>query len=415
LIRFEFKLPDIGEGMIEGEIVKWHVKVGDQVSEDAPVLDVMTDKATVTISSPKSGKVLEIAAKEGDVKKVGTVLFVLEIASSAPETKPAAPTQESANPPAFNGGKREQTASPASERSSERVMATPATRRLAHELGVDLEQVSGTGPSGRITHEDVRAHLDRGKGSKVKIAQASSTSIKVNVSEGDERVPFRGLRRKIAEKMVASKTNIPHFTYVEEADVSELVVLREKSEAKAPKEVRLTYLSFIVKAVVLSLKKFPMMNSVLDEERQEIVIKHQYNIGIGVATNEGLTVPVVRHADQKDVFALAGEIQTLAEKARVGKLSIDELQGSTFTITSLGPLGGMFATPIINYPEVAILGIHRIQKRPVVRDEQIVIRDMMYVSLSFDHRVIDGDVGARFANDVIEKLEHPASLWNSTM
>ncbi len=420
-MRFEFKLPDIGEGMVEGEIVKWHTKVGNSLAEDAPMLDVMTDKATVTISAPKAGKVLEIHAKEGEIKKVGSVLIVLDTLETRSEGAPSkAPLQlEKQSAPAESVIRREPLTVPVATASGgNQALATPATRRLAHELGIDLSRVVGSGPGGRVMPEDVRKSLDKAPSKEVRVAPPSGDSgsprIRVPVSSvgaGEERIPFRGLRRKIADKMLTSKNKIPHFTFVEEADVTELVALRDKVDSlHIFKGVRLTYLPFIIKATIVALKKHPKLNSVLDEEKQELVIKHEYNIGIAAATPEGLTVPVIKGADQKTILEIAQEIQEVAEKARGGKFSVEDLQGSTFTITSLGPLGGIFATPIINYPEVAILGVHRIQKRPVARENQVIIRDMMYVSLSFDHRVIDGDVGARFAYDVIEYLQHPGLL-----
>ncbi len=417
-MNFEFKLPDIGEGMVEGEISKWHVKPGDTISEDQPMLDVMTDKATVTIPAPKSGKVLECRGKEGEVVKVGSILVVINTTGAAALSTPSVPSPPVSHPPvpqrsfapvlpsSSNGGKK---------------LATPATRRLARELKIDLIQISGTGPGGRVTQEDVKQFAER----KVDFQPESPQRMKTQAdlmnaqihplagsaaaSELIERIPLRGLRKRIAEKMSLSKSKIPHFTYVEELDASELVELRDKTDEKAKeKGIRLTFLPFIIKAVVLALQQFPLVNSVLDEEKQEIILKKEYNIGIAAATQEGLTVPVVKRADQKSLIQIAKEVNDLGDKARSGKLSLDELQGSTFTITSLGPLGGIFATPIINYPEVAILGVHKIHKRPVVRQDQIVIRDMAYLSLSFDHRVIDGEIGARFTQQIIEYLQSPA-------
>lgn len=417
-MNFEFKLPDIGEGMVEGEISKWHVKPGDTISEDQPMLDVMTDKATVTIPAPKFGKVLECRGKEGEVVKVGSVLVVIDTAGAAALSTPSV-----SHPPVSYPPVPQRSFAPVLSSSSNggKKLATPATRRLARELRIDLIQISGTGPGGRVTQEDVKQFAKR----KVDFQPAALQRVKTQAdlmnaqihpltgsaatSELIERIPLRGLRKRIAEKMSLSKSKIPHFTYVEELDASELVELRDKTDEKAKeKGVRLTFLPFIIKAVVLALQQFPLVNSVLDEEKQEIVLKKEYNIGIAAATQEGLTVPVVKRADQKSLVQIAKEVNDLGDKARSGKLSLDELQGSTFTITSLGPLGGIFATPIINYPEVAILGVHKIHKRPVVRQDQIVIRDMAYLSLSFDHRVIDGEIGARFTQQIIEYLQSPA-------
>lgn len=388
-MRFEFRLPDLGEGMVEGEVVAWHVSVGDEIREDEPMVDIMTDKATVTIPSPHTGKVLELDAKVGEVKKVGSLLIALEVGGSevpAPQAAPASKSQP----------KETHTKRDFSDEST-KVIATPATRRLAQDLNIDLSKIPPSGPDGRITPEDVKRFAET-DGKKSQPAQPSSAG-------SEERIPLRGLRRKIAEKMAASNAKIPHFTYVEEADVSELVALRDQLDSEsAKKNVRLTYLPFIIKAALAAIKRYPMFNAVLDEATHEIVVKHYYNIGIAAATPEGLTVPVIKDADKKDIWQLAKAINELGDKAKSGKLSLEELHGSTFTITSLGSMGGILATPIINYPEVAILGVHKIEKRPVVKDNQIVIRDMMNLSLSIDHRVIDGDLAARFAHKLIAEL-----------
>lgn len=399
----ELKLPDIGEGVVEGEILKWFVKEGDEVKEDQPLVEVMTDKVNVEIPSPRMGTVLRILANEGQVVKVGEPIIVIggkdekpAMLISPPVTTPMPTTPAAAGPPEPQQGVAA---------ASREVLATPATRRLARELGVDLLHVSGTGPAGRITEEDVRKYVAAG----TKPTTAAPPRISVSLLE--ERMPLRGLRRKIAEKMVRSRQIVAQVTHVDDVDVTELVALRERLKATADAQgVHLTYLPFFVKAVVRALKEFPFLNASVDDERGEIVLKKYYNIGIATAVEEGLIVPVVKNADRKDVYALAREIEALGIKAREGRLALEEVRDGTFTITNVGPIGGLMATPIINHPEVAILGTHKIVKKPVYKDENIRIRDMMFVSLSFDHRVIDGAVAARFVNSLVTYLEHPLDL-----
>jgi pyruvate dehydrogenase E2 component (dihydrolipoamide acetyltransferase) len=436
---FEFRLPDIGEGIHEGEIVKWLVKEGDIVREDQPMVEVMTDKATVEIPAPRAGKILKLNAKEGETVKVGSVLVIIEeLGEAKPEsqkTPPSAPPRggEGSSPfPLREGGqgvRSEATATtvaappPPSPTAApaQRVLATPATRKLARELGVDIAQIRGTGPGGRVTDEDVRRFAAARTAPQPPPPSPAPTPSPaapafapsaVVTDRREERIPLRGIRKRIAEHMHQSKTTAAHFTYVDEVDMTELIQMREQMKPLAEqKGVKLTYLPFIVKASVAALKEMPILNASIDEAKGEIVIKKYYNIGIATATDEGLIVPVIKDADRKSLLEIAMEIERLAKAAREGKIALSDLQGGTFTITSLGALGGLFATPIINYPEVAILGIHEIKKRPVVRDNQIVIRDIMYVSLSFDHRLIDGDVGARFCKKIISYLENPKLLF----
>lgn len=382
-MAFEFKLPDIGEGVVEGEIVRWLVKEGDVLTEDQPMVEVMTDKATVEIPTPHAGKVTSIPYKVGDKVPVGATMIVIDGGEGAPSAAPAAPAasvKTHAAPPAT-------AAAPAS--GSADVQATPAVRKMAREKGVDLSRVRGSGPGGRITVEDVERTASG-------VPQSAAT-------DGDVRIPFRGLRRRIAENMARSKRTAAHFTYVEEADVTELVRLRERAGG-------ITYLPFVVKAVVAGLQKYPMLNAMLDEQAGEIVHRKRYHIGIASATAEGLVVPVVRDADKKTLREIAAEIGALGERARTGKLQPSDLGGSTFTITSLGVLGGVLATPILNFPEVAILGVHKIKKRPAVYQGQIAIRDLMNLSVSIDHRVVDGYEGAQFLAEVIRILESPGVL-----
>jgi len=402
----EFRLPDIGEGVHEGEITKWFVKEGDGVKENEPLVEVMTDKVTVQIPSPVTGKILERRGKEGEIVKVGSTIVVFGDAGEAarPPAAPAAPAPSVPPPPPS----ATPAASPA--RGGE-ALAAPAVRRLARELGIDLSSIRGTAPAGRITEADVRGAA-RGPMPAATPTPAPKPAVPVPSAGAEERIPIHGLRKRIYDKMAKSNTTAAHFTYVEEVDMSHLVQLRERlNEVGAKKGVKLTFLPFIVKACVAGLREHPTLNASVDDERQEIVVKRYYNLGIATATDEGLTVTVLHDADRMDLWALAKEIEHLATAAREKKLTLQEVQGSTFTITSLGKEGGILATPIINWPEVAILGVHKIEKRPVVRDDHIVAREMMYVSCSFDHRVIDGDVGAAFVQSVKGYLEHPAMLF----
>ncbi len=407
---FEFKLPDVGEGVAEGEVLKWHVKEGDEVKENQPLVEIMTDKVNVEIPSPRKGTILRLAAKEGQVVKVGQVLVVIgekgEVATSQQSVPAPVPQQKVET---VQAARPTQITAP---RPSE-IVATPATRKLARELGVDTSLVPPTGTGGRVMDEDVRAFAEL----KLKVPQAPTPVAAPAMVHGvrEERIPFMGLRRKIAEHMAKSRRTAAHFTIVDECDATELVSLRAKEKELAEKRgTKLTYLPFFIKAVIPGLKQYPYMNSSLDEEKQEIVLKKYYNIGIATATERGLIVPVVKDADKKSVFQLAQEISALAEKARAGTLELSDVQDSTFTITSLGAGGGIMGTPIINYPEVAILGLHKIAKRPAVRDGQVVVRDMMNLSLSFDHRVVDGSVAADFAQMVIKFIEDPKLLLLET-
>jgi pyruvate dehydrogenase E2 component (dihydrolipoamide acetyltransferase) len=406
-MAFEFRLPDIGEGVVEGEIVKWHVRPGQNVKEDDPLVEVMTDKATVMIPSPRKGKILETRGEEGGIVKVGAILLTLDTGDG----KAAAPEKAAKAEPVPKAAEVKE-APPAAEPSKGRALATPALRKMAQDMGIDINTVVGTGPGGRITREDI---VQYSAPAAAKIPATPSAPSKTPVAAGKEsveEVPFRGLRKKVAEKMVESKTHAVHYTYVDEIDMTELVKLRSSAkDLAAEKGIKLTFLPFIIKALVEGLKKFPLLNASLDEKAGKILIKHHYHVGIGVATPDGLTVVVIKHADQKSLFELAHEIDRLSEAARQNKISLEDLKGSTFTITSLGTMGGMFATPVINYPEVAIVGIHKIEKRPVVHENQIVIRDRMYMSLSFDHRVVDGAVGAEFTQYVKNFFENPALMF----
>ena len=397
-MAYEFKLPDIGEGMAEGEIVRWLVKEGDNLTQDQPMVEVMTDKATVEIATPRAGRVLERRFKEGQRCPVGEILIIIE-PSAQPESTP--PISSSAPTPG---------PTPSAEVTGA-VLATPATRRLARELDVDIARVRGTGPGGQITPADVRA-AKAGTKSDDELDNQPTPNISVPSFPGDVRIPFRGVRRMIADHMVLTQRQTAQFTYVEEVDCTELVELRNKAEARmAGQNIKLTYLPFFVKAAVEALKKHPQLNATLDEPAGEIVQRREYHSGIAAQTPEGLMVPVIRHADRRSLLDLAREVDRLALAAKDGRVSPRDLGGSTFTITSLGALGGIVATPIVNYPEVAILAIHKIAKRPVVIDDKIVIREMMNLSMTVDHRLIDGYDAATFVAEMKASLETPGLIF----
>ncbi|MFZ5469310.1 MAG: dihydrolipoamide acetyltransferase family protein [Myxococcota bacterium] len=397
MATYEFKLPDIGEGVVEGEIVKWLVKEGDAIAEDQPLVEVMTDKATVTIPSPKKGIVLKTHGGEGEIAKVHGTLVTLEVdGAGVPRT---APTPRAAS----NGS------------ATAKILATPVTRRMAREHGLSLESISGSGPQGRVTKADVEAAIGGGALAAAKPAMAKPQPPKLVTTTADQRIPLKGLRRKIAENMVRSKFTAPHFTFVEEMDATALANMRARlNEALAQRgdSLRLSFLPFVCKALVEALRQFPHLNANFDEAAQELIVRGEYNFGIAAATPEGLVVPVLKHADRLSLRELAHEISRLGNAARDKRLKLEELSGGTFTITSLGQKAGLFATPIINHPEVAVLGVHKMRKRPVVdQNGQIMVREMMYLSLSFDHRSIDGAVGADFTYALIHYLENPELLF----
>ncbi len=421
MARWEFKLPDVGEGVSEGEIVAWLVKAGDAVVEDQPIVEVMTDKATVTITAPKSGVVVETRGRVGEIVPVHSVLVVFELDGA----RPAAPVHTNgtkAHPPADPepaatavGELRETLPGMAAGAYfNDKPLATPATRKLARDMQVDLRRVPPSGPAGRVTRADVEGFQPAPEAPRVVAPIAPRPAAPVSDGPRDaleERVPLVGVRRRIAQKMAQSKSTAAHYTFVEECDATALKTLRARlKDAAEAQGVKLSFLPFVVKAVVGALKKHPTLNTTLDETRGEIVYRKYFHIGIATATDAGLVVPVVKDADKKGILAIAREIEHLAQAVRTGKARAEDLSGSTFTITSLGAKGGLFATPIINFPEVAILGVHQMKTKPVVRDGQIVIGDVMLLSLSFDHRIVDGHVGAAFALDVIAYLEKPETL-----
>jgi pyruvate dehydrogenase E2 component (dihydrolipoamide acetyltransferase) len=415
---FEFKLPDIGEGVVEGELVKWLVEQGEQVEEDTPLFEVLTDKVSAVIPSPHKGVVAKRFFEEGDVVPVGGVVVSIETTGDAaastvaptPEPATAAPTTPAtpaALPPKAAAPAAPPARSPAASASkpANRVRATPATRKLARTLGVDIQIVEGTGDHGRVTREDVQ----RWAADVASTPAARAPAMELAPAKEDEVRKLLGMRRKISQSMRYSKDTAAHFTYVDEVDFTEISAMKN---ALRQRGVKTTFLPFVMKAVVSVLKQpeFELLNAHVNYDKGEILVKRSYNLGIAAATDAGLMVPVIFDVDRKNMRGLVDELNALGEGARTGKLAPGQLSGSSFTITSLGRLGGMFATPIINAPEVAILGLHKIEKRPVVVDGEIVIRERMYMSCSFDHRLIDGHVGAAFVQAVKDLLESPALL-----
>lgn len=434
----DFKLPDIGEGVHEGEITKWLVQPGDKVAADQPMVEVMTDKATVEIPSPVAGVVDSVFAKEGETVEVGKVIIKIaengkSKAAPAPEAPKAAPA------PAAQGTRQQAAPAPAGRTAAPvaqepeipfHVLATPATRKLARDLRVNLGDVTGTGPHGRVTKDDVQLAYEGTQAaaprpSHTAAAPAPQAAKSTGLTKapttpvptahyptgGEERVPLRGIRKKIAEAMTRSKHTAAHFTYVEECDMTAVVALRKgAAEESQRRGVKLTFLPFIIKALVPALKEFKGFNASLDDERQEIVYKFDYNIGIATDSPNGLIVPVVKNVDRKSIWELAAEIHAVTDRAKNGKSTMDDLKGGTFTVTNAGSIGGVFTSPVINHPEVAILGVNAIRKRPMVVNDEIAIRDMMFFSMAVDHRVVDGADAARFMNRVVYFLQDPTRL-----
>jgi 2-oxoisovalerate dehydrogenase E2 component (dihydrolipoyl transacylase) len=426
---YVIKMPDIGEGIAEVELVEWHVKPGDVVADEQVLADVMTDKANVEIPSHVAGKVLALTGKPGDTIAVGSEIIRLEVegkgnvadgATVLPAAAPAQPVEPV----------RAQTAKavpikevpppreiPPSTEKSDKPLASPAVRRRAKELGIDLHTMQGSGPDGRVTNEDLEARDRKPRSGSI------GAPLRFNVAQGgrmaqgaerndEEAVPVIGLRRKIAEKMQESKRRIPHFTYVEEVDVTALEALRAKLNARWRSERgHLTLLPFLMRAIVRSVPDFPEVNARYDDEAGTLTRYGAVHIGIATQTPGGLMVPVVRHAEARDLWSCAAEVARLAEAARSSEAKREELTGSTLTITSLGPLGGIVTTPVINYPEVSIVGVNRVVERPVIRDGTVVPRLIMNLSSSFDHRIVDGLRAASFVQSLRGYLEDPATLF----
>ena len=423
-MAYEFKLPDIGEGLTEGEVVKWLVKEGDTVVDDQPMVEVMTDKATVEITAPTPGVIADIRAEEGEVVPVGNILVVIDNGTGAaapaagePEKKAkaeapkAAPAAPVAAAPASNG-----------QPLRDRTLAAPATRKLARTLGIDINTVVATGDHGRVTRSDVEGFTAAPAAAPTPLAPAAAQAAApiatkslpmaaVGAARADERVPLRGLRSKIAEQMVRSKQMSPHFTFAEECDMTNLVALRKEAKASAAEYgIKLTYLPFIIKALASCFRKFPALNAVVDDSDNSYVIRGEVNIGLATDTEDGLTVVVIKRCEQLSILQIAQEIQRLTVAARDKKISVEDIKGSTFTITSAGSIGGIMATPILNYPEVGILGVYKIAKRPMVKDDEIVIRSMANMTITLDHRIVDGATAAYFMNELVRLLENPGLM-----
>lgn len=423
---FEFKLPDIGEGIHEGEIVKWFVKAGDTVKEDDILLEVQNDKAVVEIPAPVDGTVKEVKVSEGTVAVVGDVLITFDIEGDAPAgEEEAAPEQPKAEEKTEDVKEDVKEDGPREVQlhKSERVIAMPSIRKYAREKGVDIREVQGSGDNGRVLKEDIDAFANgeaptaeatTEKTESVAPAAAAKTEIKPYESatpELETREKIRGIRKAISKAMVNSKHTAPHVTLMDEVDVTKLVTLRKEfKQVAADQGVKLTYLPFVVKALTAAAKAYPAINASIDDVNEEIVYKNYYNIGIAADTDNGLVVPVVKEADRKSIYALATNINELAGKAREGKLAGDDMKGGSITITNIGSAGGQWFTPVINHPEVAILGIGRIAEKAVVKDGEIVAAPVLALSFSFDHRLIDGATAQNALNMVKRLLQDPALL-----
>ncbi len=412
------KVPDIGEGIAEVEVVEWYVQPGDSIKADQTIADLMTDKATVEVPSPISGRVVSLGGKAGDKLAVGAELIRLEtdgagavgedkaaaVAPAAAATSAPAAAGKPAAPPPKPAATASTTSEAVTPSSVDKPLASPSVRRHARELQIELSRVSGSGPGGRIVHDDLVRHAE-GAGAK------SERAPRYAERSGQHDVAVIGLRRQIALRMTQS-LRIPHFTYVEEIDVTELEALRAQlNDEHGKARGRLTVLPFLMRAIVLAMPSFPQMNARFDDEKGIVTRYGAVHIGVAAQTEAGLMVPVVRHAETRDLWSSAAEVTRLAEAARSGKATRDELSGSTITITSLGPLGGIVTTPVINLPEVAIVGVNRIVERPVIRSGVIVPRKMMNLSSSFDHRVVDGQQAAEFVQALRRYLECPALLF----
>lgn len=402
----EFRFPDVGEGITEGEIVRWLVKEGDHVEEDQTLAEIETDKAIVEAPSPYGGTILKIHFKEKDIIKVGQVLVTIgEEGEKAPVSEPPEATVE--KKPASIGVVGEIRES---DEEIREILATPKVRKLAKEMGVEISAVKGTGSGGRITEDDVREHKKVPE-KKVTPKKTLKVKSKFDFFGTIERIPLRGVRRATAKHMIQSLAAAAHVTHIDEADVSELVKIREELKPKAlEQQVKLTFLPFIILAVIEALRLHPMLNASLDEEEDEILVKQYYNIGIAVDVPDGLIVPVIKLAEHKNLFELAAEIQNLAQNAKDRKLDLADLKGGTFSITNVGILGGEAATPIINYPEAAILAVMKIKDRIRAENGRPVVKKTLPLCLSFDHRIVDGAEAARFMTDLIHNLENPSVL-----
>ena len=406
-MNYDVKLPDIGEGVAEGEIVRWLVKAGDPIKEEQPLVEVMTDKASVEIPSPRTGTIAAIHVEEGAVVPVGTAIVSITVAGGAGAPAAGASPAHGSPERSVAGAPASRGAVPAASASGgARAQATPAVRNLAKQLGVVLESIAGSGPGGAVTAEDVKRAGSGGAAGAGPAAGAATAGS----GEPEERIPLRGLRRKIAEHMRRSLATAAQFTFVAECDFTAIVEHRERVKARAEAAgLKLTYLAYVFRALIEPLRRFPLLNSSLDDATHEIVLKRYYHLGLATSTDDGLTVPIVHHADRLTLSGVAREIERLAAAARAHKLKLEELQGGTFTVTSTGARGGVLATPILHHPQVAILGVHEVKRKPAVVGDEIAIRSLGNLSLSLDHRVVDGAVGADFLYALVERLEHPWS------
>jgi len=427
MTRYVFKMPDLGEGTVEAEIVAWHVKVGDRVAEDQVMAEVMTEKAAVEVPAPVTGRVVSLAGGPGDMVRVGAELVVFDTESGegfaepapAPQASPQpAPDREAEGaaparqPPTPQPSPQPPAAAAGEGARASRVMASPASRRRAREAGIDLTQVHGSGPHGRITRKDLDALLSGAVPAAPGAPAAERPAMALAMRTGTEEIKVIGVRRVIANRMTDAKRNIPHFAYVEEVDVTELESLRQHLNAKAPAgSTSLTYLPFLVAALARVLEQYPQCNAWFDTERNTVIRHRAVHAGVATQTPDGLKVPVVRHAEARTLWDLADEIKRVSEAARTGKATKDELTGSTITVTSLGKLGGIVSTPIINAPEMGIIGVNKAIERPVVLNGAITVRRIMNLSTSFDHRFVDGYDAAAMVQALKDMLEHPATIF----
>jgi pyruvate dehydrogenase E2 component (dihydrolipoamide acetyltransferase) len=421
-MRYIFNFPDIGEGLDEGTIVEWYVAKGQQIKSGDALVKMETDKVVADIPSPKSGTISAIYGKVGETIHVGNALVEIEIegvsgAAAVEEAKNTEAVKEegagvvgtleiagnNAYLPASEEGTSEKKADV--QKSTRKVLATPVARAMAKELGVNIDLVKGSGPAGRVMKEDIQSHLQKNT-----VSSTKSNTI-VTEEERLELKPLTQLRKTIARNMIQSKHNAAHMTVFDEVEVSELVRIREKYKGKfLEKQVKLSYLPFVLKATALALKKFKALNAQLDMENNQMIYKHYYNIGIAVDTEDGLIVPVIKDVDKLSIFQIAQKINEISEKTRKREITMDDMKDGTFTITSFGSIGGQFAVPVINYPQAAILGIGRILKKPVVKEDAVVPGTIMPLSLSVDHRIVDGGETARFVNQIMDYLSDPVSL-----
>ncbi len=428
----DVNLPDIGEGVTEGELVQWLVKIGDTVEADQPVAEVMTDKATVEVPTPFAGTVKEFKASEGDVIPIETAMLVLDTRGAGASATPAAAPKAEAPTPAPAASAPQAAAAPQQAATASasadyyppvadsKVLATPGTRRLAREMKVDINELSGTGLAGRVTREDVMGAFSGGTGAVSAGTPTMSLPPRMAyqgpAGAAEERVSMRGIRKKIAENMQMAKRIVPHFTLMEEANVTQLYKMRGEAKAYGEKHgVKVTYLPFVIKAMIATLREYPMFNASIDDEAQEVVYKKYFNIGFAADTPQGLLVPVIKNADQKTILELSAEITDLATRAREGKLKLDEMKGATITVTNIGSVGGTYATPIINHPEVAILGMYKIEDKPVMMNGKFRAQKVMNYTITADHRLIDGAVAANFMRAFVNRIQSPSNLMLDMM